>query len=620
MTANPDERRPHVFGRAATAVPVVVLLGLCLAPYAGRLREPSLYADDVERVAQLQTRTFGRLLVLPFNEHLAPLFQLESWLTWRLAGRSLTAAPGAFTVASVVPFGLTLGLLAWVLRRETRSAAAALAGVAVFSLSWLTLETVIWYSASSFMGALLLTLAAWAAAEPGAGRRPGWRRAAALLAAAGAPAFSMIGLLAGPVAAVRAAAAAGRRGWRDALPPVAGTLLFLAAYAVGHDRAGVASDVDPGAGIGPGLVAATRAPAAALVPAVLGVRTLPATGAAGVALSVLTLAAAAVLVVVAVRRPAGRPAILGGLVLIAGGYALTYCARAGAVEGRLLETQRYHLFPLLGLVFLLAPGLRWAFAPWRDRPAVGLWGAAALAAALLVTHRAEMRGRIGFLRFPDQPERLAALDRLGATCARLGVTRDQALFALDPVEAAWCPRGYSVFRLLGPCAPSARVPDPLVRSTLLAALRPADRRTLSGGMDATAYLRPGADPHREALAVGRPVQRFRVREAGGRPVAEGWPAFVEYELDGPATADARRLTLSGPGPAGAGGGGVEVWWTGAGGRWSALRSVRLRPRGAGAWELPLESLPHWDPSQARRVRLLYHDAGPVALESPRLVR
>src|SRR5207248_557478 len=110
--------------------------------------------------------TLGGILFEPFNEHLAPLFQSVSWLTWQFTGARLARAPLAFTLASYLPFGLTLGLLAWVLRRETRSTAAALAGLAVFAVSWLAVETVYWYSASSFMWSLLATLAAWSATGP----------------------------------------------------------------------------------------------------------------------------------------------------------------------------------------------------------------------------------------------------------------------------------------------------------------------------------------------------------------------------------------------------------------------------------------------------------------------
>jgi hypothetical protein len=304
--------------------------------------------------------------------------------------------------------------------------------------------------------------------------------AIAFAASAAAPGFSMIGVLAGPAAALRAMAAGGKRAWPEALAALAGSLAFLAVYAACHDRAVVTANVSENAGVWAGLVAASRAPAASLVPAVFGRRTLPASGLPGAVLTVLTLLGAAGLLVRAYRVPAERPAILGGLFLIAGGYALTFCARAGVPGRALLEMQRYHLFPMLGLVLLLAPTFGRAFRRWEDRPALGLWAAAGLAAALLAAHQAEMRGRARFLRFPDQARTLAAIDRLGDLCARSGVTRAQALAALDPVEAAWAPAGRSVLVMLAPGAPSPRLPDALVKATLLNALSPSERRALCG--------------------------------------------------------------------------------------------------------------------------------------------
>ena len=86
------------------------------------------------------------------------------------------------------------------------------------------------------------------------------------LAAAAAPAFSMIGVLAGPVAALRVLATEGRRGWRVASAPLAGTASFLAVYVLVHDRAAARTTLH----IGPGLLAALQAPTAALIPAVFG--------------------------------------------------------------------------------------------------------------------------------------------------------------------------------------------------------------------------------------------------------------------------------------------------------------------------------------------------------------
>ncbi len=226
---------------------LLLLLGLilCLAPHSRRLRNPSLYADDVDRIAQLQTESFRALVMAPFNEHLAPLFQVVSWTTWQASGRSLSASRWGFTIASFVPFLLTLALLWRVVNRETGSPGAALTALALFSVSWLSVETIYWYSASSFMWSLLLTLAAWDASSTSWRMRGGW----AALTAAAAPAFSMIGALAGPVVALRVFCKEGRGAWRDALAPLVGTAGFLTVYVLVHDRTAARTTLNVGSGL-----------------------------------------------------------------------------------------------------------------------------------------------------------------------------------------------------------------------------------------------------------------------------------------------------------------------------------------------------------------------------------
>jgi hypothetical protein len=89
-------------------------------------------------------------------------------------------------------------------------------------------------------------------------------------------------------------------------------------------------------------------------------------------------------------------------------------------------------------------------------------------------------------------------------------------------------------------------------------------------------------------------------------------------LPAPGGTDALGLTFEGDAAAGV----VEVWWKGEGGKWSGTRSVRLRPHPGpeGDWLLPFDRLPHFDPAEARRVRLLFHAEGPVALGAPKLLR
>ena len=595
--------------RARDRLGALAFAGLVLAPYADRLRHASLYADDVVRVEQLQTATLGAMLFAPFNEHMAPLFQGVSWVTWRLCGRSLAAAPLAFTLASFVPFLLTLGLLGAVVRRETRSTAAATAGAAVFAVSWLPIESVYWYSASSFTWALAAALVAWLGASRGGTLGP-------LAASAAAPMFSAVGLLAGPLASLRVLAG-GRVSWRGVAGPVAGTLAYLAIASAFRYQHVLADSLARRVAVGPGLWAAVRAPADALVPALAGLRPFEASGAWAWAEAVVAVAAGAGLAWRVVRPGVdanARALVLGGLALVFGGYALAFCARAGDPGAALVRVQRYHLFPMLGLVFLLAPALAQGLKRWGAQPAPA---GCVLAALLLATHAGEMRNRARFLRFDDQARTLAAIDRLAVVARASGATRGQVLAALDPIEPAWTPEGTNALSMIPPCAARPTLPDADVRATLLDALDAADRRSVCGGMDASPYL-VADETGLETAAVGRASVRFRV--VGG--VAEGWPSFVEYEMGPPGAAGARAIGFDGRNPASPAA--VEVWWRGEGERWSETRSVRLRPpatsTGRVRWVLPLDRLPHWDPTEARRLRLFYHGAGPLAVSSPRLLR
>jgi hypothetical protein len=600
-------------------------VALCLYPHLLRLGHPSLYCDDVARVGQLQVLPLGRLLFLPFNEHMAPLFNVVSWVAWRLAGRRLVHMPLALTLASLVPFALCLAALGLLVRRAFGSTTAALGAVAALNLSSLYVEVFWWYSASSFAWALLWTLVVLLAL--GRGGRAGWVGAA--VAAMLAPACSAIGLLAGPAGAVRALAAADRPSRRDRLAgasaAMAGTLLYLAVCSLFRYRDVLADSVRTKGDLGAGLRAAARAPVVVLVPELFGVReayrwTPPR----------LDLALAGVALVAALawaRRSRNRPWVLVGLVLILGGYALTYCVRAEFGRPWIFVVQRYHLFPQVGLLLLLAAALAPRLRRLDARPARGLAAATGLAVLLLAAHLGEMKARARALRFPDQARTLAALERLAATCTRLGITRDQALYVLDPVRPHWFPiEPFSALMMLAPTVEAPRVAGPLVRPTLLAALPPADREALFGGMDASAYLRPAAvQPGAETVAVGRLVGSFRVRAAGpdGPFESEGWPAYLEFEMSNFRSeipgAGAHVLSL----PGGATGQEMEVWWAPAGGRWSEARSIHLRPdprRSAAAWTVPLDTLPHWDPERARRLRVLFHMPGPIAAGTPKLLR
>src|SRR5512135_1425057 len=132
-----DQSRIH---QAAVVLLILAFIAIFLVPHLSRIRHPSIYGDDIQRIADLQTRPLSALWFRPFNEHMAPFFETVSWATWQISGRKLTHAPLAFTLASYVPFVLCLGLFGWWVRLETSSRTTALASTALFGLSPLYAE------------------------------------------------------------------------------------------------------------------------------------------------------------------------------------------------------------------------------------------------------------------------------------------------------------------------------------------------------------------------------------------------------------------------------------------------------------------------------------------------
>lgn len=626
MTPRPGRPAARLAGTAL----VLAFAAACVGPYLARLRYPSLYSDDVVRVAQLQVMPLRAMLFRPFNEHLAPLFEAVSWTTWQLAGQRLVAAPLAFTAASILPFLLIVPLLARVLRRELASTTTALVATACFSISALYVETVLWYSASSFAWALLATLVAFSAAGrtiEGARSRDrafGWIGSA--IATASAPAFSAIGLLAAPLALVRVLAATGRPArWPvrliAATAPAAGLAVYLGVVATFGYREVVAQSMHQNADFRLGLASVARAPIDVLLPGLVGLPNIDARLPRGLDLALAAVGLAGLLAWSI--RSRFRPLILGGLVLIVGGYGLTYCVRTVHGPHWILEVQRYHLFPQLGLALVLGPALVPVLRRFDGRPVRALAVATALAVVLGMLHAPEFRTRARYYRFPEQPRTLAALERLATTCRDAGITREQALAALDPIRTRWFDHDFNALTMLAPTVPAPRLPDNRVRSILLGSLSDSEREALCGGMDASPHLRPAAELGATTpLTVGRLVQSFRVRSAGpeGHYVAAGRPSYLEFEISNlkfQTSEPPRALCVPG-------GGSLEIWWADESGKWSETRSVRWRTdpaRSPEDWSIPIDRLPHWGPDRGpRRVRVAVQEAGPVAVGAPKLLR
>ena len=104
----------------------------------------------------------------------------------------------------------------------------------------------------------------------------------------------------------------------------------------------------------------------------------------------------------------------------------------------------------------------------------------------------------------------------------------------------------------------------------------------------------------------------------------GWPAYLEFELTplesskGTGPRYPRFLCLPcGPSPEP-----LEIWWAKRGERWSPARCVRFRPdpkQSPREWAFPLDRIPHWNPTDAGRIRIRFV-AAPIAIGEPRLLR
>ncbi len=616
------DSRPRL-GRAAALAAFALI---CSVPYARWMAQPCLFDDDFLRVGSLRRSGLAESLFRPFNEHMAPLFEVVSWLAWQASGRDIRAIPAAFGASSMIAFGLTVGLLAALIRRELQSGTAALAAVALFCLSSVSAETVLWFSASSFQWAASATLAAWLAAAIGSGTSTGRRGlpwlAASGLAALAAPAFSAIGLLAGPLATLRVFSAVdGPRSMARRLGLSVLPSLGTAAYVLicQHFRYGdlVSASVHRNFSPGAALWATLRAPSAVQAPALVGLPDLagrlPAVFLAG-----STVVGLVVSLIWAVRSR-HRPQIVGGVALIVGGYASAYATRARPGDLWIFEIQRYHLFPQIGLVFLIVAAIAPRLRRIDANPGLGI----CLVAVLAALHYPGMEAvaEKGF-RFPEQPQVLAATARLESACEREGITEAQLMVALEPIRTRWFPHPAPFNPLINllPVGPAtARLAEDRVRPTLLAAMSPADREALFGGMEATRQRIPashlaGSRPPVVARAVTNP--RVRPVEVG-RYRVEGWPGVIEFEVGRDAD-EARALCLPGPGVARR----LEVWWAGEGEGWSPGRSVRWSPdpgHPGTDWGVPLDRLPHWRRGEVRRLRLICRDPGPIELAAPRFL-
>ena len=603
-----------------------LFVAICLVPLALRGRHPSVFSDDVTRIGQLrEARSLGSILFVPFNEHMAPVFQAVSWAAWSFCDDDLTRAPLAFTLASYVPHGLSLIALGLLVRRELDSPATATAAVALLGLSGLIGETFAWYSASSFtwalLGAILALDAAGRAATASGSTRAGWLIAAGI-ASLLAPAGSGIGLLAGPLAAIRLMLARNVpiRSRLEGLVPVLGTFGYLAVCVPFRYREALAASESNRVVLADALRNVGCVTADVLLPGQFGLGSLETVlpDALAMAISGAFLLAG---IAWAIRDAEHRGWIMGGLWLIVGGYALTIGLRSYPGSPMILGNERYQLFPQLGLVLLMAVALRPILRRFDASPRMNLRAGVAIASAVLLVQIGPILATSSKYRWPEQAKTLAAIDRLAAIGRREGITRDQILGAIDPVRTRWFNSDWNALMMLPAAAPTAKVANGEVRARLLSALTTREREALCGGMDVSPLLKsPGDLDATDPVAPAPMVRAFEMTPRGAdRWDAKGWASFLEYDLSAiPAKdrASARMLAVPTGGP-------VEIWWSDGQQKWSEGRSIRWWPapsEGVTERAIPLDRLPHWDKAKALRVRIAPRRRGPIIAGAPRLLR
>jgi hypothetical protein len=328
--------------------------------YARPLLFPVAAFDDWQILTQSWTWEGARAgLWVPQNEHAMPLGRLLTYGLVRLAGRP-TWVPYFVTAMGPAALLAGMGFLYLFVRRELGHPLYGLVAMTLFGVTAVYQQAVWWFAAAFSVLALDTTLLALLAAQR-------WRQTGralyldlAVAAAALAPAWFAVGVLAGPLCVLYLLPARRDGRWFSLLP-LLGTALFLAvslprtAEAILHlphyEGKTALEAFDPRVG----LVFTGRSVVDNLLLGTFGVWSLS----LPVRYAVVLLAGLALALAWWWRQaPRGR-LILLGLGFVGGSYLLIYSARAAWPYEMMTQPVmcRYHLLPQLGLALVVAGGL-----------------------------------------------------------------------------------------------------------------------------------------------------------------------------------------------------------------------------------------------------------------------
>jgi hypothetical protein len=439
--------------------------GACLAAlalHARLLLRPVLIVDDFQILVRSWTWPVAwDNLWVPANEHAMPLGRLTTWALAELAGR---AAAVPHVLLGQGPLAVVLGmvLLYSFVRRELGHPFYGVVAMALFGVSTVYQQAVLWFSASFSILSLDTALLALLAAQ--AWRRTGrpWYLLLAALGTALAPGWFALGILAGPLCCLyllppERPAPRGRAlllHLLTALAPLLGTAAFLAvslprtAERILHLPHYEGKTALEAFHLLPGLENAGRSVVDNLVLGMLGFSGAPYL----VLPRPLAFVALALLAAAGVwwwRGVSRHRLLLLGLGFILLSYVLMYGARSEegwyylTKDGNGLHTwSRYHLFPQVGLALFLVGGLpRWEGSRLRLDPAGSVSRRQFRALVVLVGVLFFLQAPRGVLGawywtrgYASQQRVLREIDAMDARCRRLHVGRDTALEALPFLE------------------------------------------------------------------------------------------------------------------------------------------------------------------------------------------